>query len=76
MHSAVTLASYRSGVPATQHEAGFVAGDDRVHATQKRISGSVAVCGAGAITQPVPGRFDSDDERACAACLEAVSEPV
>lgn len=61
-------------MPTTQHEAGFVAADELLHAAQKKISGSVALCGAGRITQPVTGRFDSDDDRACPVCRSVVSD--
>jgi hypothetical protein len=60
-------------MPPTQHESGLVSGDAVVHAVQKRINGNVALCGAGAISQPMAGRFDSDDGQSCAACCDQVS---
>jgi len=60
-------------MPPTQHETGLVEGDSAVHAVQKKISGNQALCGAGRITQPLAGRFDSDDLGACGACCEQVA---
>jgi hypothetical protein len=62
-------------VPGTQHEAGFVSADQRLHAVKKRIDGASALCGAGRIVQQVPGRFDAGDPAACADCATAVAEP-
>lgn len=56
-------------MPPTQHEAGLVADDQTVHAARKGISGSVAVCGAGRITEIVPGRFNTDEPDACPNCV-------
>jgi hypothetical protein len=60
-------------MPPTQHETGLVSGDPAVHAVQKRINGNVALCGAGAISQPMAGRFDSDAAQSCAVCCGQVS---
>jgi hypothetical protein len=71
----VSLPSSVLRVPSTQHEAGFVSADQRLHAVKKRIDGSSALCGAGRIVQQVPGRFDAADPTACADCVTAVDEP-
>jgi hypothetical protein len=60
-------------MPPTQHETGLVDGDTAIHAVQKKITGNQALCGAGRISQPLAGRFDSDDEGACPACREQVA---
>ena len=60
-------------MPPTQHETGLVTGDSAVHAVQKRINGNVAMCGAGRIDQPLTGRFEPDDGKACAACCDQVA---
>jgi len=60
-------------MPPTKHETGLVDGDSTVHAVQKKINGNQALCGAGRISQPVAGRFDSDNVGACAACCEQVT---
>jgi hypothetical protein len=60
-------------MPPTQHETGLVSGDQSVHAVQKRINGNVALCGAGSISQPLAGRFDSDDGTSCVACCRQVT---
>jgi hypothetical protein len=58
-----------------QHESGLVAGEDGyVHAVQKKISGDAALCGAGRITQMIPGRFERDDERACPQCCSSEAQ--
>lgn len=62
-------------VLGTQHEAGYVVADQRLHAVKKRIDGASALCGAGRIVQEVPGRFDAADPAACADCVIAVAEP-
>jgi hypothetical protein len=62
-------------MPVTTYEAGLVAGDDRLHVLQKRIDGATAVCGAGRIVQTVPGRFDSDDPKACPGCVRSIGVP-
>lgn len=59
-------------MPPTQHETGLVAGDQTVHAVKKSINGNAAWCGAGRISQPLAGRFDSDEPQSCAACCEQV----
>jgi len=71
----VSLASTVLPVHGTQHEAGFVSADQRLHAVKKRIDGASALCGAGRIVQQVPGRFDVDDPTACGDCASAVVEP-
>ena len=63
---------YGPGVSATVHEAGRVADDGLLHAVQKKITGNVALCGAGRITQLVPGRFTVDGELSCASCVQQV----
>lgn len=65
---------YLLPVPST-YEAGLVSADERLHAVKKRIDGASALCGAGRIVQTVPGRFDSDDPRACGGCAAAAVEP-
>ena len=60
-------------MPPTQHETGHVDGDSAVHAVLKKIAGNQALCGAGRITRPLAGRFDSDDSAACPACCDKVT---
>ena len=60
-------------MPPTQHESGLVDGDTAVHAVLKKISGNQALCGAGRISQPLAGRFDTDADGVCAACCDQVS---
>ena len=60
-------------MPPTQHETGLVDGDSAVHAVLKKIAGNQALCGAGRISQPRAGRFDSDAAGACAACCDKVT---
>jgi len=60
-------------MPPTQHETGLVDGDSAVHAVLKKIAGNQALCGAGRISQPLAGRFDSDAAGACAACCDKVT---
>jgi hypothetical protein len=62
-------------MPDTQYEAGYISSDEQLHAVKKRIDGASALCGAGRVVQTVPGRFDSDDPRACPACVAAVAGP-
>lgn len=62
-----------AAMPTTKHESGLVYGDSAVHAVQKKISGNQALCGAGRISQPMAGRFDSDFDGACVACCEQVT---
>jgi len=57
-------------MPPTQHETGLVDGDNAVHAVKKGINGNMAWCGAGRITKPMAGRFDSDNDGACVACCD------
>lgn len=59
-------------MPPTQHETGLV-DDDVVHAVKKGINGNVAWCGAGRITKPLAGRFDSDGAQSCPACSEQLA---
>jgi hypothetical protein len=60
-------------MPPTQHETGLVGDDIAVHAVKKGINGNVALCGAGRISRPVAGRFDSDETQSCAACCQQVA---
>ena len=70
----VSLPSTVLYVPGTQHEAGYVSADQRLHVVKKRIDGAGALCGAGRIVQHVPGRFDAADPAACADCVTAVTD--
>jgi hypothetical protein len=57
---------------ATVLEAGSVAGGDKpVHAVRRRLTGAVALCGAGTIDKMLAGRFDPEAPHACPACAEA-----
>jgi hypothetical protein len=60
-------------MPPTTHETGLVDGAAAVHAVQKKINGNQALCGAGRISRPLAGRFDSDDPGACGACCDQVN---
>ena len=60
-------------MPPTQHETGLVDDDTTVHAVKKGINGNVAWCGAGRVSKPLAGRFDTDDPQSCAACREQVA---
>lgn len=62
-------------MPDTQYEAGYVSTDELLHAAKKRIDGVSALCGVGRIVQAVPGRFDSDDPRACPTCATSATTP-
>lgn len=55
-------------------EIGLVEGDERRHAVKPTVNGRRAVCGAGAITAQVPGRFDAGDPGACPACAEVLTQ--
>jgi len=61
-------------MPPTQHETGLVDADSAVHAVKKGISGSAAWCGAGRITKPLAGRFNSDGADSCVACSAQVAD--
>jgi len=47
---------------------GRVEDDAYIHVKQSRLSGWVALCGAGQIVEDVPGWYDPDDPRACVLC--------
>ena len=49
-------------------EQGLVGGVPPLHATRPTLTGAKAVCGAGAITVRVPGRFSPDALPACPVC--------
>jgi hypothetical protein len=48
--------------------------DDLVHAVRRRLTGGTALCGAGLIVRPLPGRFDPDSPDACPACATAARD--
>jgi hypothetical protein len=59
-------------VAATRHERGLVAGDEHTHVAVPHLNGPVAKCGAGKITQKVPGFFDPTDPTVCPTCRDGL----
>jgi hypothetical protein len=51
---------------------GLVAGDEHTHIAVPHLNGPVAKCGAGKITQKVPGFFDPTDPTVCPTCRDGL----
>lgn len=57
-----------------RREAGLIAADRQTHLVVARLSGGVALCGAGQIVTRVPGFFDRTNPLACPDCVKAIDE--
>jgi hypothetical protein len=59
---------------ARPHEAGFVRPlDGFVHVVKRRLTGNIALCGAGRIATELVGRFDPEAADACPSCSALVT---
>ena len=67
----MTIPQFESPRP---QEAGFVRPlDGLVHVVKQKVSGNVALCGAGPIETKLVGRFDPQSPDACPSCTALVA---
>jgi hypothetical protein len=66
--------TYVLNVDTGRREIGLIAEDPHTHVVAARFTGPAALCGAGRITQRIPGMFDPTDRTACPRCANLLTD--